>query len=309
MADPADRQRVLITGHCGFTGRHAAAAVRAAVPGAVVCGADRAEGAVAGIDEAFTVDLLDADQVERMLADVRPHVVLHLAGSMPPAPDVALWAGNVGTTCNLLEALRRMESRSRVLVIGSAAEYGATPPKPVPETRECRPQTPYGRAKLAQTLLCQRYTHVFGLPVVIARPFNLFGPGMPARTLIGETCAQLSASSDGEIKLGNLSSARDFVDIRDAVNAYWRIAMSGLAGEVYNVCRALATPVREVVETLVSLAGNNYRVVFEESRLQAGDVDMSCGDNGKLRSLATFEPRDLHLSLRETLASFRREQH
>lgn len=302
----ADATTVLITGHAGFTGRHLVAHLRGCGDVGRIVGADLVAARGGGpVDEEFVGNLADFDISAHVLHAARPSHIVHLAGRLPPASDVELWVGNVELTATLLEAVRQMTPRARVVVIGSAAEYGPAEALPLAETHPCRPATPYGCAKLAQTELCQRYARDLGVAVMVARPFNLFGPHMPARTVIGELCARIAAAEPGGvIAAGNLDTARDFVDVRDAVAAYWALATRGRAGEVYNVCTGRAMPVRTVIATLIDLAGKDLRVESQPAHFQPGDVAASRGDPSKLQAeLGISCPRDLRASLRETLAA------
>jgi len=310
-----DEHVVLITGSGGFTGRHLVDYLNGVGQTLRIIGFDLTRGTDSEsmpslsrhIDEQFVGDIRDFDQLRDAVIAGRPRTIIHLAGAMPSsASDEELHAVNVGGASNLLEAALEMKPAPRVLVIGSAAEYGPAETERIHEDHPCRPTTTYGRVKLEQTRLCQRYAADRGLPVVAARPFNLFGPGMSDQTVIGEICAQIARANDGDdLILGNLSSARDFMDIRDAVAAYWLLSQHGTSGEVYNVCRGQATVIQDLVDMLRELAGKQLGVRSLIERRQSGDVHHSCGECGKLEQLANTPPkRNLIDSLQDTLAYF-----
>ena len=307
MAHTGEQPVVLITGHGGFSGRHLIDCLGSLDRSPRIVGLDLAQSDTLPVERQIVGDLAETKTLRAVLAERRPDVVIHLAGLMPPASAAEMWAVNVGGTFTLLEALRAEDLSPRVVVIGSAAECGVQKALPTTEDAVCRPTTDYGRTKLAQTMLCQRYVADFGLPVMIARPFNLFGPGMGPRTVIGELCTQIAHEpADRTVRLGNLTSARDFIDIRDAVAAYWTIARHGVPGEVYNVCRGEAVKIAEVVDSLFATLDEPYRVLSEANRLQEGDVDASCGDPTRLASLPDApRPRSLRNSLADTLSWFR----
>lgn len=310
MAAATEQPVVLITGHNGFSGRHLLDYLSRMTPPPRIIGLDLVASDALPADRQRVGDLTALGPLRTLLAECRPNLVLHLAGCMPPAPATDMWAVNVGGTFSLLEALRWENLSPRVVVIGSAAECGVQADLPIRERAVCRPTTDYGRTKLAQTLLCQRYVADFGLPIMIARPFNLFGPGMGPQTVIGELCGQIAREpADRRIRLGNLASARDFIDIRDAVAAYWAIARHGAPGEVYNVCRGEAVKIQDMVDVLLGTLDEPYRVVSESSRLQKGDIDTSWGDPSKLAGLPDVPPpRGLRESLCDTLAWFRAQR-
>ena len=307
MQRQPDQHAVLVTGNIGFTGRHLVDHLHSLDEPIRIIGFDLFESAGARVERQFVGDLNAIETITSALVTARPDTIIHLAGRMPPATDTEMWATNVGGTFNLLEAVRSAKITPRVLVIGSAAEYGSTDAPRIAEDHPCRPATAYGRTKLAQTLLCQQYCAQFALPIVIARPFNLFGPGMSSQTVIGEICSQIAQEPpDRVIRLGNLASGRDFTDIRDAVTAYWNISRQGNAGEIYNVCRGQTTTIRALVDTLIGVTQEGYTVESRPERLHEGDVRQSCGDHAKLTRLTNWRPKiPLADALRDTLASFR----
>lgn len=310
MATTDEQSVVLITGHGGFSGQHLIDYLSHLEPSPRILGLDLAQTDALPTEHQIVCDLANVEELRAPLAACRPDVVIHLAGLMPPMSAEKMWAVNVGGTFGLLEALRAENLSPRVVVIGSAAEYGVQTAQPITENAECRPTTDYGRTKLAQTMLCQHCVANFGMSVMIARPFNLFGPGMGPQTVIGELCTQIAREpADRTVRLGNLASARDFIDIRDAAAAYWAIAQYGTAGEVYNVCRGEAVKIADMVDSLLATLDEPHLVVSESSRLQKGDIDTSCGDPGKLGSLPKApRPRSLEESLRDTLAWFHAER-
>lgn len=302
------QRTVLVTGWAGFSGRTLVPLLRAAAPSLRIVGLDcvTPEDAATKPDEAHEADLCDAGALLEIVARVRPDYVVHLAGAMPPADGAALWTANVGATQNLLLAVHEANPAARVVSIGSAAEYGATLAAAVDEGHACRPTTEYGRTKLAQTFVALGLARQVGLHVCVARPFNLIGPGMPPKTVVGEACAQLAASpAGGTIRLGRLTAHRDFVDIRDAVRAYWAIATGGEAGEIYNVCSGVAHSVESVIQRLVAQAGGGRSVEFDAGRVRAGDVDYSRGSPDKTQRACGFSCEiPLERTLADTLGSF-----
>jgi len=297
---------LLITGHTGFTGRNLWLHLRACDARVRVVGFSSHLSREFPPGAQIAGDLLHARGVIEVLRDVRPDFIVHAAGRTPPADGDRLWAANVVTTANLLNAARCLHHPPRVVVIGSAAEYGPSC-HPIGEAHPCQPVTPYGRTKLQQTRLAAAYGSTFGIPVMIARAFNLLGPGMSESLFAGTLCGQIARSLPGShLHLGNLGGMRDFLDIRDAVAAYWLIALSGKPGEVYNVCSGTAVAVRELVHCALALAGKTAEVIHDGTRDTPGDVEFSCGDPGKLKALTGWQPRySLSESLKDTLAWFR----
>lgn len=255
------------------------------MPACRLVGLDCRPVAPDGLDAFHVADLTHPDSIREIIRKDPPSSIYHLAGLLPPAPEPEMWRVNAGGIQAFLIALRmEKKTRARVLTIGSAAEYLAST-KALAETSPCGGVSAYGRTKSAQSALALQYGREFGIPVMVARTFNLLGPGLPESLFAGSLCAQFSTASDSPIKVGNLASKRDFVDIRDAVAAYQFICDKGVAGEVYNVCRGEATSVQEILDLFLELSPVKRRVEQEASRFRGADVDRVCGVNRKLKTL------------------------
>jgi GDP-4-dehydro-6-deoxy-D-mannose reductase len=285
-------KRVLVTGSRGFTGRWFCRYMAASHPDWQVVGVDR-EPALEGRDPAMQVaaDLRDAAAVEDLMASTSPAIVVHLAGLMRSAVAAELYEVNVLGTLNVLEAAARcpVEARPRVLVVGSAAEYGTAEASgdSIVEDVALRPVTHYGASKAAAETLALAYALRGDVAVVAARTFNLIGPGQPEGFLCADIVSRLRriARREGEpiLQMGNLSPVRDFVDVRDAVRAYWLLAQSGVSGQAYNVGSGIGVTVREMAETLVGLSGHAVELGSDESLRRAGDAARVVADIGRIR--------------------------
>jgi len=158
----------------------------------------------------------------------------------------------------------------------------------------------YGHSKWAQEQIALACGREFGVGIVIARTFNLLGPGLPQRLLVGALCAKLRQSGNEPIALGDLSSFRDFIDIRDAVEAYHLIATKGRNNKIYNVCSGRATRSRTLVQRLAALAGK-ADLIQENPSHHSGGVDRSVGDPGALIALGWKPTIPLQRTLRDML--------
>lgn len=252
-------------------------------------------------------DLLDAESTRKLVAGCRPDLVFHLAGTARPLDPDSLWRAHVTATINLLEALRHATGRVRVVVSGSSAEYGParrlvtekTPPDPV---------TDYGRSKHCQTLAALSGRHL-GLVVLVARIFNVSGPGIPEHLAPGSFASQIAAvarrGDSGRVLTGNLAPRRDYLDVRDAASALADIARHGLDGEVYNVCSGKTLPMSELLRILIAASGCRIAVGRDPSRWRPVDVPRLAGSHAKLTALSGWTPKiPLARSLADTLASY-----
>jgi GDP-4-dehydro-6-deoxy-D-mannose reductase len=260
---------------------------------------------VVGIDH--EVDITDADAVRSRFADELPDVVYHLAaashvGDSWSAPAQVVRINTEGSLNVLLAAVEA--GVERVVLIGSAEEYGHVTPEQVPITEDTplRPVSPYGASKAAAEMLASYIVRGRDLPVVSVRPFNHLGPGQSDR-LVASTLAQQVARNErnggDEILAGDLSPKRDFSDVRDVVRAYRLLAEKGRPGEAYNVCSGRAVAIRELADILIGLSTRPMKVTLDAERLRPVDVPVLHGDNGKLVRDTGWQPE---ITLEQTLA-------
>lgn len=285
----------------------------AARHGAMVFGISRR----AGIDTFATVlvaDLNDASATTHALEVAEPDVIIHLAALTPANRlEVSLQTWMTGTplaTLNLLEAARCCCSEATILIVSSSAVYGHVPVDRLPITEDypIQPVTMYGVSKAIQELLAMRYVAEFGMRIIRVRPFNLVGPGEPRAMLTSTLAMQVAAIARGMqppvVRMRHRATSRDFTDVRDAVAAYWAILERGDAGAVYNVCSGVATPIGEIVEQLLQLAGVSA-LIEETGLLASGDILVQAGSATRLTAITGWQPAfDLTTSLRDLLATF-----
>jgi len=289
-----------VTGAAGFSGKHMVRLLTGLPEKPRLVGLDVAEAGPQGLDAYRRLDLNETEAVVSAAREDRPSWVIHLAAAMPPADEAQMWRVNVGGTVSLLSGLASAGCDGcRVVGVGSAAEYLPLLEGSLAEDSPCGGASLYGRVKWAQTLVTREAGRQLGLAVMVARTFNLIGPGISVSFVPGWLCKQFAQSEPlTEITIGNTKSSRDFVDIRDAVAAYWALAQQGEPGEVYNVCSGRATRIQDLIDLLCELTGHAPKIRVDPARLRGADPPVSYGDYGKLARRTGWRPR---LSLRDSL--------
>lgn len=290
-------QRILITGVCGFTGHHLLARLRQAGPAAIV-GLDTVAASAACDGWSYVrCDLTDPADVERAVAVAQPDVVFHLAGRFHAESAEELRKTNVEGFRHLCEALRRQERTTpiRLVTLGSAAEIGSAGAARLPVSEEvvCQPETDYGRSKLEATRLALAEPTEGPLQIVVARPFNLIGAGLAPGLSLGSFAGQVVAAARGEadaIRCGRLDTRRDYIDVRDAVEAFVRLAQQGRAGQIYNVAAGRSYSIGELLERMVLAAGVSVPIVVDLARVRSQDVMDIYGDIRKIRRETGWQP-------------------
>lgn len=311
--------RVLLTGIAGFAGSHLAEYLLRETDAIVHGVVHRHDRRIHHLREQLHLhqgDLRNALWVSELVQNVRPDYTLHLAawsnvGGSWQQPWTT-YELNIQCQLNLLEALRRWQPECRTLIVSSNEVYGLVQPEdlPIDEETPFRPSSPYGVSKLTQDMMALQYWHGYRLPTVRVRSFNHIGPGQSddfAASAFAHQIAEIEAGKRlPQVTIGNLDAQRDFTDVRDVVRAYWLATTQGVAGEVYNVGRGQARPVRWLLETLLALSGVQVELLVDPQRLRPSDVPISVCDNRKLVAATGWQPQiDLRDSLRDLLVSWR----
>lgn len=284
-------KRVLITGSSGFIARHLA--LELLDRGTEVFGVDRSPAPDGSA--LFQVDLLDPAATRQLIEEMRPDYIFHLAGVIHANSLEELYRGNVEPTLNLLEALKASRAAARVVIPGSAAEYGkvALSCLPLDEERLPDPVSPYGVVKAWQTTLARFYA-TQGVEVMLGRIFNVIGRGIPETLSIGAFAAQLKKIKRGGVAprmaVGNLQPRRDFIDASDACRGLIAVAEHGVAGEVYNICSGSSVSMQDILRLMIGHTGLEVEIQVDPARLKAGEIDDSYGSYGKLAAASCWSP-------------------
>jgi GDP-4-dehydro-6-deoxy-D-mannose reductase len=297
---------VLITGITGFTGYHLLSHLQEADPELPIVGIDIASPAYDTNCEFIRADLLDCNRLLDLIRQVEPTHIFHLAGLNFSDDPKLFYDINVMGTVNLLEAVRKNRDRvdPKVLIVGSSAEYGIVNEDEIPisEGNPLRPISHYGVSKVAQDLLGFRYFRSCGLKVIRVRPFNLIGPGQSADFVCGALVEQISrirhAIQEPTLEVGNLDSERDFIDIRDAVRAYWQLVLRAKPGEVYNVGSGKSHPIREILKMLLDNMSTRVQIRQSSGRMRPVDVPKQVSDISNIQREIGWRPA---ISLEESL--------
>ncbi|HYZ98909.1 MAG TPA: NAD-dependent epimerase/dehydratase family protein [Acidimicrobiales bacterium] len=297
--------RVLVTGASGFVGRHLCAALLAR--GHDVVGAARREPELDGV-RPVRLDVTDAAAVETLMRSLRPDGIVHLAGRTATTSwdqlDQLLRV-NAAAAGTLLAAAADDAPNARILLVGSAHEYGAaTPERPFRETDPLRPASPYGVSKVAQELLGMAWADR-GMAVVATRSFNHTGPGAPRSTALGSFAAQIAeieAGAEPVLRLGSLEAERDFLDVRDVSAAYMTLLETAAPGEAYNVASGTALAIGELLDLVLERSDLDRGALRLEAIEGSFGPSRLVGDPAKLRALGWEPTVAVERSIEDTLA-------
>ena len=319
--ETARRPRALITGAAGFAGSHLAELLvgRGDVE---VHGVLRPDDGMHGLSHlgdrvhVHRADLRNYAQVSEVLRAVEPDMLFHLAaqasvGQSWERPADTLVA-NVTMQLHVLQATVAHGQSPRILVVGSADEYGRVSDAdlPIDEDTPLRPLNPYAVSKIAQDMLGYQYHLSHGLHVVRVRPFNHIGPRQGPGFVVPDFARQVArievGLQDPIVRVGDLSARRDFTDVRDVVRAYVLALERGTPGAVYNIGSSRSHTIREILDTLLRLSRCSVRVEVDAKYLRPSDVREAVCDCRRLHADTGWEPTiGLEQSLRDVLDYWR----
>jgi GDP-4-dehydro-6-deoxy-D-mannose reductase len=280
--------KVLITGAQGFVGRHLTTHLEAC--GDEVIGVDRVPDGI---------DITDADAIRKLIADIEPRAIYHLAGWADvggswKAP-VEAFRVNAEGTLNVLSAAAEA-GVERVLAVSSADVYGKVDPSELPLTEDSplRPASPYAASKVAADYLGLQAWLGNGLPVLRVRAFNHLGPGQTDKFVAPAIASRIARAELGEgsdvLPIGDLSARRDFTDVRDVVRAYRLLMEHGEPGEVYNVCSGVDLAVQDLADQLLAQARIPLRFETDPALLRPVEVPVLRGSYQRLERATGWKP-------------------
>lgn len=292
------RKKVLITGSTGYMGTHVTQRLLATNQ-ADVYAFNRTYDPRIQAEQCLEGNLLSADLLG-WLGDVKPDVVYHCIGTGPRTPFEHQLQIHAEGTRRLLQALIDNGLSPRVIITGTAAEYGLQDDA-IDENITCHPDGEYGISKLAQTQVAQSFAHRYDLPVVIGRVFNMYG--QTQRHLAIASMASQIAHAEmvypeySELHVYNLRSRRDFIHMDDVVEAF--IALSELvnpnqtSGQVYNIGSGDSTPISTILDWLLEHSRLNAAALKKVSMRLHGvqKEDNSFADITKIRQHTNWEPK------------------
>ncbi len=283
--------RSLVIGGAGFVGKYLVRHLLELKHEVIITKMPMEEARVEGA-AVYDLDILDKATVTELLEKISPDLVFHLAAQSSvsmswknPQQTVDV---NVKGSVNVLDGLRSMKKKARILLIGSGEEYGQVfaSETPVCETNPLRPGNIYAATKACQNMIGRIYAQAYGMNLVMVRAFNHIGPDQSPVFAAADFCRQAALIETGMqeavIRVGNLEAKRDFTDVRDVVHAYVLLAEKGQAGETYNVGSGHAVSIGDVLKLVLKQSAAEIQVEVDEKKLRPVDVPVMEADVRKV---------------------------
>lgn len=301
-------KRFLITGFSGFVGRHFLQYLYDKNETTEVFGIDirkpvfdtsvYADRLKISFKE---VNLLDKESLKAVLESFRPQYILHLASFSSVAfswqhPEES-FVNNTNIFLNMTGILKELQLPCRVLSIGSSEEYGNVLPKhlPLKEDMQLQPVSPYAVARVSQEMLSKVFVDSYHLDIILTRSFNHIGPWQDERFVVPSFIRRIlnirdAGLSEGTIETGDTTIIRDFVDVRDVVNAYYMLLTEGTPGEIYNICSGTEIALSDIIAQIADIVGVKVSTKVNPEYVRPNDNRVVVGSHEKITTELGWQP-------------------
>ena len=309
---------ILVTGAAGFIGSHLVEQLDQLGEAELVLMDDLSLGKIENLEEiiAKTSNTVHAkfgpikgncslmSVMREVFEEFEPAIIYNLA--VHPLPEslidpMRVVDQNIAITLNIMECMRHAKTSVRLVHVSSSEVYGSMEEgdEIIEETHKLNPTTPYAASKAACDMICKSYVETFGLDVVIARPFNAFGPRQNDKSYAGLVPTTIKRIMEGKppIITGTGNQTRDFTFVDDTVRGIIQVGKKGEKGEIYNICTGEEKSVLEIVSKIARMMGWDGGYEWHPDR--SADVERHCGSFYKLAKLAGWHQT---ISLEEGLA-------
>jgi GDP-4-dehydro-6-deoxy-D-mannose reductase len=280
-------KKILVLGINGFTGKHFQEYIekKKLKKKYIFIGVDKRNDKSCYV-KCIAADLLAKNSIENIILKEKPDYIMNFAGILKAENPFDAIEINAGLSLRILETIAKNGLKvKKILLIGSAAEYGKPEYLPIDEKHRLNPINYYGLSKVIQTKISGYYFNNYKLNICIARTFNLYGRDLPDSISIGAFVKQINAAkNNGKVFAGNLEAKRDFIVTEDAVAAYWKILMNGRSGEIYNVCSGKSIKMKEILNKIIKDSGKCIKIMKNKNILnKKSDVPDIYGSNIKIK--------------------------
>lgn len=311
-------KKVLIIGAAGFVGKYLIRYLKTMGEYKVAATKLSNENIEVSDVDLYNVDITQRDDMVSLLYSIRPDYIFHLAAQSSVSvawknPGLTVDV-NIKGAINVLDAVRELYYKPRILLIGSGEEYGhiLEGETPIKEDNRIRPGNIYAATKACQNMIGGIYANAYDMQVLMVRAFNHIGPEQSSIFVVSDFCRQVAEIEKGlkepVMYVGNLSAQRDFTDVRDVVRAYTLLIEKGKPGETYNVGSGHAYEIREILDKIISLSTVEIKVEIDQNKIRPVDVPIIEADVTKLMNTTGWKKEiPLEQTIEETLNYWRKK--
>lgn len=257
-------------------------------------------------------DLKDKEKLCKLIYDFQPDYILNLASYSSVAASWkspgSSFQNNVNIFVNLLEVIRTVGLKCRILSVGSSEEYGEVKVNDLPlrENQILNPSSPFGIARVTQEMIAKLYVSVYGLDIIMTRSFNHIGAGQRDNFAVSSFAKQLVSikrkSLNEFVLAGDVSIVRDFIDVRDVVRAYHQLLMKGRKGEIYNICSGYGISLHNIIQIMCEILEVDILIKEDKKLNRPKDNPVIIGSNEKIQKEINWHTEiPLEESLRDVI--------
>jgi GDP-4-dehydro-6-deoxy-D-mannose reductase len=307
--------KLIVTGAAGFVGKHFLNEIKFENDCTII-GTYNLK-AIENIDRkniSFEqLDLLNFEKVNQFLSAHQPTHILHLAAQSSVGKSWAIpyetLQDNILMTHNILEAIRVLDIKTKIIIAGSAEIYAPKDDLLI-EANALQTNNPYALSKFTIEKLCEIYTANYGLNIICTRSFNQIGPGQNPNFVIPAFAQQIIKQQKDRaqiinLSVGNVSVIRDFTDVRDMVQAYWKLLNENCNHYIYNICSGKGTSIKTIIETMEQVIKLPIHLTEDKTKLRPNDNAMIVGDNSLFAKNFDWQPK---IELRKTIEDILQSQ-
>ena len=298
-------KNILLIGGSGFVGRHLLNELHKEQKYKVFI-VGKVEH-IDGAEKTFIGDIGD----DLFLADVidqsRPEIIYYMVTNFF-VNSIDIYAKELkNSAINLNNLFKCLNNNSRLVYLGSSAQYGKVHPEnqPVVETISFNPVSNYGVLKSFEEMQIRQLSDKFNIDTIVARIFNITGPNEPTRMIGGAIVSQLIKSN--QLKIGNLYPKRDFLDVRDVSHALKIIGLKGVSGEVYNICFGKSVSIKDYLAEIVNEIGCKPDIETSFERVNKSEINDLVGNNEKIKKLGWKPEYSLKQTIKDLVKSYREQ--
>lgn len=305
-------KHILITGIEGFVGTHLAKYLKD--KGYQISGI-YFQTPQQKIGRIFQADIRDYQKIFLIIKKLKPDVIFHLAAQSSVAQSEKnikdAFSINVEGTLNILDAVNRLDFKTRIIFISSCEVYGNQQVR-LSEKSATQPISFYAATKLCAENICQYYHRRYGFDIVILRPFSHTGIGQAEHFLFPRITKQIAEIEAGLakpiLKIGNIAVRRDYLDISDVIRAYELAMRKGKTGEIYNITSEKPYSIKDALNYLLKLSTVRIKVKVDKQLVRKYDITLLTGKADKFRKVTGWQPKVEFFTTLKNLLEYYRQQ-
>lgn len=297
--------RILITGISGFVGTHFIDYLESNKIRSTVLGIDIGNCPIDSAKYKYVkiifrkIDISEKEKIEQIIYNFSPDYLLHLASFSSVAYSwenpIESFQNNTNIFLGICDVIRKKQLTTRILSIGSSEEYGNAKKKYIPlkEHYPTVPISPYAVARLAQEMISKVFVTGYDLNIIMTRSFNHIGPNQRPNFVVSSFAKQLCMiklnGGKGIIETGDISITRDFLDVRDVVDAYYKLLIFGKVGEVYNVCSGNGITLSDILRKMVEILEIDIDIRINKKLIRPNENKVIVGCPNKLKEVINWK--------------------